>query len=248
VLCDLDGVIWLGDEPIPGSADAVASLRAAGHPVLFVTNFSFAPVEETEAKLARHGIPAEGAVITSAQAAAHLVEPADRVLVCAGPGVEQAVEARGAEVVTRGRIDAVIVGFHRTFDFEVMTRASAAVRNGARFIGTNDDATYPTPAGPIPGGGAILASVAVASGVTPIVAGKPHRAMAALVHERLGGLSPDAVMVGDRASTDGLFAVQLGCRYGHVWSGVSRPGDAVEPRPAVTGDNLADLVRQLLRP
>jgi len=247
VLCDLDGVIWLGDEPIPGSADAVASLRAAGHLVLFVTNFSFAPVEETEAKLARHGIPAEGAVITSAQAAAHLVEPGDRVLVCAGPGVEQAVEARGAEVVTRGRIDAVIVGFHRTFDFEVMTRASAAVRNGARFIGTNDDATYPTPAGPIPGGGAILASVAVASGVTPIVAGKPHRAMAALVHERLGGLSPDAVMVGDRASTDGLFAVQLGCRYGHVWSGVSRPGDAVEPRPAVTGDNLADLVRQLLR-
>ena len=75
VLCDLDGVIWLGDEPIPGSAGAVARLRAAGHRVVFVTNFSFSPVEEMEAKLAHHGIPAAGDVITSAQAAAHVVQP-----------------------------------------------------------------------------------------------------------------------------------------------------------------------------
>lgn len=246
VLCDLDGVIWLGDEPIPGSAGAVAALRESGHRVLFVTNFSFAPVEETEAKLARHGIPALGDVVTSAQAAAHLVAPGERVLVCAGPGVVQAVEARGAEVVTRGRIDAVIVGFHRTFDFDAMARASLAVRRGARLVGTNDDATYPTPSGPIPGGGAILASVAVASGVSPVVAGKPHRAMAALVHERLGGIPPDAVMVGDRASTDGLFALELGCRYGHVWSGVTPRGSAVEPQPHVIADHLADLAAQLL--
>ena len=116
VLCDLDGVIWLGDEPIAGSAEAVARLRAAGHRVLFVTNFSFAPVAETERKLARHGIPATGEVVTSAQAAAHVVTAGERVMIFGGPGIAEAVEARGAEVVTRGRIDAVIVGFHRTFD------------------------------------------------------------------------------------------------------------------------------------
>ena len=246
VLCDLDGVIWLGDEPIPGSAGAVADLRAAGHRVIFVTNFSFAPVEMTEDKLADHGIPAVGDVVTSAQAAAHLVRPGERVLVCGGPGIVQAVERRGAEVVGDGRIDAVVVGFHRTFDFEAMTRASAAVRGGARLIGTNDDATYPTPSGPIPGGGAILASVAVASGQSPIVAGKPHQPMADLVRTLLGGLSTDTVMVGDRPDTDGLFAERLGCRYAQVWSGVTSPQEIVTPRPALVAGNLRDLVDQLL--
>lgn len=241
VLCDLDGVIWLGDEPIPGSAEAVARLRAAGHRVLFVTNFSFAPVAETERKLARHGIPATGDVVTSAQAAAHVVSPGERVMIFGGPGIAEAVETRGAEVVTRGRIDSVIVGFHRTFDFEAMTRASAAARAGARFIGTNDDATYPTPDGPIPGGGAIIASIAVASGVTPLVCGKPHQPMADLIRHRLGVLDAGTVMVGDRPDTDGLFARRLGCRYAQVWSGVTPQGATVAPVPDLSGNTLAEI-------
>ena len=246
VLCDLDGVIWLGDEPIPGSAEAVGRLRAAGHRVLFVTNFSFAPVAETERKLARHGIPAEGDVLTSAQAAAHVVRPGERVMVFGGPGIVEAVERQGGEVVTRGRIDSVIVGFHRTFDFEAMTRASAAIRAGARYIGTNDDATYPTPDGPIPGGGAILASVTIASGVEPLVCGKPHQPMADLVHHRLGRAADDAVMVGDRPSTDGLFARRLGCRYAQVWSGVIPAGTRVDPEPDLDGADLAEIADRIL--
>ena len=245
VLCDLDGVVWLGDQAIPGSASAVAELRAAGHRVLFVTNFSFAPVEETERKLARLGIPAVGDVVTSAQAAAHVVAPGERVMVFAGPGVVQAVEARGAEVVTRGRVDAVIVGFHRTFDYDAMARAATAARGGARLIGTNDDATYPTPQGPIPGGGAILASVVVASGVTPIVAGKPYQPMADLVRELLGSDVAGAVMVGDRPSTDGRFARTLGVRYAQVWTGVTPKGASVDPAPDLEGDDLAAIARQL---
>lgn len=246
VLCDLDGVIWLGDEPIEGSAAAVADLRRAGHRVLFVTNFSFAPVEETERKLARHGIPARGDVVTSAQAAAHLVSPGERVMVFGGPGIDEAVAERGADTVTEGPADAVIVGFHRSFDFSAMTKAATAVRAGARLIGTNDDATYPTHDGPIPGGGAILASVAVASGVSPLVAGKPHHAMADLVRGVLGGALEQAVMVGDRADTDGLFAQRLGCRYAQVWSGVTPQGSRPDPTPDLTGANLADIARQLL--
>ena len=93
---DLDGVIWLGEDPIPGAAEAVARLRAAGEAVVFCTNNSSQPVGAVEAKLAAHGIPAEGDVITSAMAGASLVEPGERVLVCAGPGVVEALEARGA--------------------------------------------------------------------------------------------------------------------------------------------------------
>ena len=99
---DLDGVIWLADDADPGAADAVRRLQAAGEPVVFVTNNSSQPVGEVEAKLARHGIAATGDVITSAMAAAALLEPGERVLVCGGPGVVEALEGRGAVVVRDG--------------------------------------------------------------------------------------------------------------------------------------------------
>jgi 4-nitrophenyl phosphatase len=163
---DLDGVVWLGDEPIPGAADAVARLRAAGEAVVFCTNNSSQPVAEVEAKLARQGIAPEGGVVTSAMAAAALIRPGERVLICAGPGAVEAVEARGALPVRTGAADAVLVGMHLDFDYDRLRAAATAVRRGARLLATNDDATYPTVDGPIPGGGAILAAVETASGTT----------------------------------------------------------------------------------
>src|SRR5688572_6561038 len=168
---DLDGVVWLADRPIAGAADAVAELRRRGEAVAFVTNNSAVPRSEVEAKLARFGIdPADG-VVTSAMAAATLVAPGETALLCGGPGIAEELEARGVTVVRDGEADAVVVGFHRDFDYERMRVASGAVRRGARLIATNDDATYPTPDGPIPGGGSILASIVTASGVSPVVAG-----------------------------------------------------------------------------
>ncbi len=239
VLCDLDGVVWLAHVPIPGSVEAIARLRAAGHRVLFVTNNSSARVEVQEAALAAIGIPAEGDVLTSAHAAALLVEPGQTALVCGGEGVVQALEARGVHVVTDGDADVVVVGWHRTFDYDGLTRAARAVQRGARLIGTNDDATYPTPDGPIPGGGSILAAVQTASGVGPEIAGKPYEPMASLVRAVVGSkAAAAAVMVGDRPSTDGRFAVTLGCRYAHVFSGVTPVGTQIDPLPDMT---LADL-------
>jgi HAD superfamily hydrolase (TIGR01450 family) len=250
VLCDLDGVVWLAHEPIPGSVAAIARLRAAGHRVLFVTNNSSATVEAQEASLAAIGIPAVGDVLTSATAAALLIEPDERVMVCGGPGVVQAVVGRGGVIAGLGAddpVDVVVVGYHRTFDYEAMLRASRAARNGARLIGTNDDATYPTPDGPIPGGGAILASIVTAAGVVPIVAGKPHEPMAALVRATIGdAATTGAVMVGDRPDTDGLMAMTLGCRYAHVESGVTAPGTTVVPTPDLIAANLAGVAKVLL--
>lgn len=246
VLCDLDGVVWLAHRPIPGSVEAIARLRAAGHRVLFVTNFSFATLGEHVAALEALGIPAAGDVVSSAGAAGLLVAPGERVLVCAGPGVAEAVRRRGAEVVDSTDVDAVVVGFHRSFDYEVMRQASEAVRRGARFVGTNDDSTYPTPEGPIPGGGAILASIAVASGVAPEIAGKPYAPMGALVRSVIGDDAvAGAVMVGDRADTDGRFARTLGCRFALVHSGVTPAGATVDPVPDLVAADLAALVDQL---
>jgi 4-nitrophenyl phosphatase len=237
---DLDGVVWLAEQPIDGAGAAVARLRAAGRRVLFATNNSSVPLAEQEAKLARHGIAAHGDVVTSAMAAAELVEPGERVLVCGGPGIDEAVTRRGAVAVRDGDADAVAVGFHRDFDYERLRIAVRALQRGARLIATNDDATYPTPAGPIPGGGAIVAAVAYASGIAPVVAGKPHAPMADLVRA-IGG--ERGTMVGDRPETDGAFATLLGYRFALVLTGVTTAADLpVDPPPDVVAPSLAALV------
>jgi 4-nitrophenyl phosphatase len=249
VVCDLDGVVWLSDTPIPGAAEAIARLREAGHPVAFVTNNSSAPVADIEAKLARQGIDAEGAVVGSAEVTAGLVEPGQRVLVAGGPGLIDAVAARGAEPIRNdGRdhpaVDAVVVGFHREFDYERLRVAVAAVRAGARLFASNDDATYPTPDGPIPGGGSILAAVERASGVRAIVAGKPYQPMADRIRARLG---PSGLVVGDRPDTDGLLAARMGWRFGLVLSGVTTDPTGVEPAPDLVAANLEAAADLLVR-
>ena len=246
VICDLDGVIWLADEPIAGSADAVAALRAAGHRVTFVSNNSFSPVATVEAKLAHFGIPAVGDVFTSAQAAASLVKPGERVLLLGGPGAQECLLEAGADVVTDGPIDVVVVGFHRSFNYESLRHAAVSIRNGARFIATNDDATYPTPEGPIPGCGSLVAAVQTGSGVAPTIAGKPYAPLAALVRHALGD-EGEFIVIGDRADTDGEFAVRLGARFGLVLSGVVRQEDLpVTPSPHLIANDLAQMTDMLL--
>lgn len=240
---DLDGVIWLGDEPVAGSREAVSTLLAGGADVLFVTNMSAVPVAEVEAKLARHGIDGTGRVVTSALAAASMLEPGSRALLCAGPGVREALEARGITVVTTGPADAVVVGYHRDFDYEQMTMAARAVWGGARLIATNDDATFPTSDGLLPGGGAILASIVTATGVSAEVAGKPNAPITDLVRNRLG---PTGVMVGDRLDTDGGFARALGYRFALVLTGVCTAADLpAVPAPDLVASNAAEVVREL---
>lgn len=241
---DLDGVIWLGNEPIPGAASAVERLQSAGADVVFVTNMSRLTEGEQEAKLASHGIDATGAVMTSAMAAGGLVSPGDRVVVVGGPGIDEAVEKRGGRVVADGPAELVVVGIDPGFDYDELTRAMLAVRGGARLVGTNHDPTYPTADGLKPGGGAIVAAIAAAAEVSPTFAGKPHATAAALVRERLGGRG---LMVGDRPDSDGLFAVELGYDFGLVLSGVTSSADLpVEPTPAVVAGDLAALVEERL--
>lgn len=245
-ILDLDGVVWLGSEAIPGAADAVAKLRAAGERVCFVTNNSSQCVGDQEAKLAAFGIPAQDDVLTSAMAAALLLQPGQTALVCAGPGVDEALERRGVHAIREGDADAVVVGFHLDFDYGRLKAAHAAVMHGADLIGTNDDTTYPTPDGPIPGGGAILAAVVAAcEGHAAIVAGKPYAPMAVLVRE-LAGNGPH-VVVGDRPSTDGLFAVQLRAPFALLLSGVTKNFDLpVTPEPTWVSTDLASLVAEHL--
>jgi len=254
VCCDLDGVVWRGDEPIPGAGAAISVLRDAGFRVVFVSNNSSQPVAEVAGKLAAAGVPASSDdVVTSAVSAATLLasalDPGSPVLACAGPGVVEALEAAGLRPVTREPAAAVVVGFHREFDYDELVRASAAVRNDARFVATNLDATYPVPGGMIPGSGAIAAAVATASGRAPEVAGKPERPMVDLIRARVGS---SGLVVGDRPSTDGALADALGWPFALVLSGVTQRdappgGESIpEPPPPFVAADLAALVPQLV--
>jgi 4-nitrophenyl phosphatase len=253
VLCDLDGVVWLAHQPIPGSVGAIASLREAGIRVVFVTNNSFSTYDEQVAALGSIGVPAEGDIVTSAMSAATAIKSGWRVLLCGSQGLIEEIGRVTDDVVVAynepmaaGDFDAVVVGFHREFNYQVLTDALTAVRGGAVLIGSNDDPTYPTPNGPIPGGGSILAAIEKASGVTPTVTGKPYEPMALLVRDMCGDVLPEEmVMIGDRSDTDGGFARTMGARFAMVLSGVMPTADGSEAD--IVAPDLAGVVEILLK-
>jgi HAD superfamily hydrolase (TIGR01450 family) len=258
VCCDLDGVVWRGEAPIEGSAAGVDQLRDAGLRVVFLTNNSNGRVRDNLERLAAAGVEAgPDDLVSSAQAAAALLAGNGsgvsgpgarvmRVLACAGPGVIEALHEYGFETVDAVPADAVVVGWHRDFDFERLRRAADGVRFGARFIATNLDPTYPGSDGLLPGAGSLVAAVATAGGRRPEVAGKPEPAMAALVRARY---DDPVVMIGDRPSTDGAFATALGVPFALVLSGVA--GTAGEepvpdPPPAFVAPDLGKLAPMLV--
>lgn len=208
-------------------------------------------------KLEACGIEARGRVLTSAMAAASLVDAGERVMVCAGEGVVEAVEERGAlaldpedEGATKGSVDAVIVGFHREFNFQRLAVAANALHCGARLVSTNNDPTYPTPEALLPGNGALTAAVAAAGKTEATIAGKPHRPIAdlALKWLELERNSSGHMVVGDLPATDGLLAVELGFDFGLVLSGVTSQEESTrcEPKPDVIADDLRSLVKVVL--
>ncbi len=211
----------------------------------FVTNSAARSPSEVAEKLAGHGIgDAEDLVVTSAMAAAAMVSRGVRAYVIGSAGLRAELQLRDVEIVGGGvPADVVVIGISADFDYQAMTDAMRGLRDGARFVATNDDSTFPDADGLLPGNGAIVAAVTTASGVQPEIAGKPHQPMAELVRARLG---PNGIVVGDRPETDGLFARAMGYRFGLVLSGVTSSDDLpVEPAPEVVADDLSQLVMKV---
>ncbi|MDX1468432.1 MAG: HAD-IIA family hydrolase [Acidimicrobiia bacterium] len=209
VICDLDGVVYVGDRPVPRAPEALERLKRAGRTIVFATNNSTRTPGETAEKITRVvGVQVQPEeVVTSAQAAATLLEgdPGPAVVV-GGAGIRAALEEVGiAETTNPAQASVVVVGMDRDLTYGKLVEATTAIRNGARFVATNDDATYPSPAGPLPGAGAVVAAIETTTGIAPQVAGKPHQPMRALLKERVGEM---AWVVGDRWDTDIALATE----------------------------------------
>lgn len=244
VLCDLDGVVYRGDTLVDGSDAALRRLIEEGIDVWFVTNNSTRHPKQVVEKLNElTGLEfAPHRVFTSPQAGVKLLEPGDGpCLVVGGEGIRAALEEGGFEITTDpATARSVMVGLDRGIDYQRIADAADAVRRGARFIASNDDPTYPTSDGLLPGAGAIVSAIATAAGRLPAVAGKPNLPMRRLIRSRGVG---DAWVIGDRVDTDIAMAVEEdGWRSILVLTGVTTEGSPAADLVAADLGEAVDLI------
>lgn len=251
LIVDLDGVVWLGDEPIPGSVQALTELRARGMPLVFLTNDPRGSRTEYASRLAQIGVEAsEAEIVTSGSALAALISeregPRKTAFVIGSPSLKTELELVGLQLLEgEGGREAVIVavGGHADFNYDELRIAAQAVRRGASFYAAGRDATFPMPDGPWPATGAILAAVETAAGTRAVAAGKPETYIFEVARALLVG-SRRVAIVGDRLDADIAGGKRAGLMTILVLTGTTSREDlaAAEVEPDLVVENLAALV------
>lgn len=250
-LVDLDGVVYTGNTPIPGAAEFFAFLRETGRRFQCITNNSTLTSAQYVAKLNGMGIPVgEEQVLTSPQATAlYLREryPEGAKLYPIGEeGLIRALLDEGFQLVPR-LPNAVVCGLDRRLTYERLKGACLAIRAGAQFIATNPDLALPTEEGLLPGNGATIAYIRAATGVAPLVIGKPESAMLDIARERIGAVREETAIVGDGLLTDMMAGLHAGVAKVLVLTGVTTRADLEAPpvAPDYVFDDLVALTRAL---
>jgi glycerol 3-phosphatase-2 len=250
-LLDLDGVVYVGPTAVPHAAETLEQARAAGMRLAFVTNNAARTPDAVAAHLTELGVPADAAEgATSAQAAARvlteLVPTGSAVLVVGGEGLEAALRARGLRPVRSLDDDpaAVVQGFHPTVGWEQLAEGVFAVRRGLPWVASNTDLTIPTARGIGPGNGTLVEVIRLATGASPIVAGKPELALHRESADRVGAQRP--LVVGDRLDTDIEGATRAATDSLLVLTGVTGPAQLLAAPPAHRPTYLAEDLRGLL--
>ena len=242
IVCDLDGVVYVGQEPVPGASETLALLKAQGHQLLFATNNATrSPSQLVVAIEAASGFrPDVDSIVSSPMAAALVLEGrATTVFVVGEAGLSETLADYGIREVGPDEAEAVVVGLDRALTYDKLRDATLAIRRGALFIATNLDTTYPTPSGLWPGGGAVVAALAAASDTDPELAGKPAEPMRRLLRAKI---AQEVVwVVGDRPDTDLALGDSEGWNTALVLTGVTAASDAVVPRPTAVLDSIAQL-------
>lgn len=225
IVMDMDGVIWRGDELLPGAVALFDWLRARGLPFAAATNNSAKSPADYVKKLAGlgiHGI-SEDQILTSGRVTvSYLIQnyPAGTpVYIVGGDGLKQMVARAGFELSDAGRV--VVVGIDFDVTYNKLKRATQLIRGGAAFIGTNGDKTFPMSDGLVPGAGSIIAAIQTAVGREPLMMGKPNRPMFEAALNLLGTAAASTLMIGDRLDTDIDGAKAAGLRTALVLTGVT---------------------------
>ena len=251
LIVDLDGCVWIGDQPVDGSVEAIDALRAAGKRVAFATNNSRRTGEDYVRKLWGMGIQASlGDVVTVGGAMQHLLAETRRGMRAFVIGTDAMighVADAGVKVLNNtdlaSRADLVVVSGTEQVDYDDVRTAALALRRGADFLATSRDPTYPMPDGLWPGTGAVLAAIETASDRQAAIVGKPEPQLFLTALERLG--EGRTLVVGDRIESDVEAAKRAGLDAALVLTGEATAEHAVvtkDPRPIVVADSLLALV------
>lgn len=248
LILDMDGVLWKDSTPIGDLPMIFNRIQALGLQVVLATNNATLSVDMYLSKLNQMGVNLQAwQIITSPQAAAFLLQqhlPSPCAVYVIGEKGLQDTLALSGYAHSDNASAAVVAGLDRTLTYEKLRAATLLIKRGALFIATNLDATLPTPQGPIPGAGAVIAALQTATAVLPLVAGKPHPTMYQMAFDRLR-LAPDQTLaVGDRLETDIAGGLAAGCQTALVLTGISTAADAaVTPfKPHLVADSLSSLL------
>jgi glycerol-1-phosphatase len=250
-ILDLDGCVWIGDEPTPRVVEAVDALREAGKEVAYATNDPRSATEDYVARLWKIGIRASVRdVVTVGGATQHLLaetRSGRTAFVVGTDALLRHVTDAGLRVLNgtdlASRAEVVVVGGTEDLVYDDLRYAALAVRRGADFLATGRDPTYPQPDGPWPGTGAILSAIEVASGRTAEIVGKPEPQLMFTALDRLGG-GPRTLVVGDRVDSDLAAAAAARLDAALVLSGGTERQalNGFEPEPVAVTDTRADLI------
>jgi 4-nitrophenyl phosphatase len=246
-LVDLDGVVYTGNTPIPGAAEFLRFLRDTGRRFCCITNNSTQSAAQFVSRLTAMGMAVDpGQVLTSSQATAAYLRDrfasGARIMAIGEDGLVRALLEAGFRLVERAP-DAVVCGLDRRLAYDRLTRACTAIRDGAPLIGTNPDVALPTERGLLPGNGAALAYLQTATGVAPVVIGKPEATMLQQAMALLGAAPGETAIVGDGLKTDVLAGRRAGITTILVLTGLSTREDiaAAPAAPDYVFDTLTAL-------
>jgi 4-nitrophenyl phosphatase len=249
VISDMDGVLWRGDEPLPGMTAFFDLMRTRAIPFVLATNNSSRTRADYVAKLAHLGIGGlqEAQIVTSGTTTVdylcRMYPPGTRVHVLGGDGLKAMTTAAGFTLAdSDARV--VVAGIDFNLTYERLKTAAMLIRAGADFIGTNNDATFPKPEGLVPGAGSILAALRTATGREPRVMGKPGAPMFESALALLGTAAGETLMIGDRLDTDIVGADALGLPTALVLTGVTERAQLADSpvQPCGIYDGLTGLL------
>ncbi len=251
-MLDLDGVVYISGDAVPGAAEHLAQARESGMRLAFITNNAARPPEKVAAHLRELGVEAQvDDVVTSAQAAARVLldrfGAGSRIACLGSEGLEQALESAGLVPVDVEDDEAVAVatGYGPEVRWSAIMRAAVRIRDGVPWVASNTDHTIPTAFGVAPGHGVQVAMLRDFTGVEPVVAGKPERPLLDETVRRVGGQRP--LMVGDRLDTDIEGARRIGLDSLLVLTGVTGLAELVaapeDLRPTYVAPDLAGLLQ-----
>jgi 4-nitrophenyl phosphatase len=252
LVIDMDGVLWKGDTPIGDLSSIFSLINKLGLKVVFATNNGTRTPEQYVERFTTFGVRIDPwQVVTSALCVAHLLKErypnGGPIFAIGETGVVDALQEQGFSLVTINDTEkalAVVIGLDRKINFEKMREATLLVRRGLPFYATNDDKTFPTPRGEIPGAGAWLSVIITATGKLPVIAGKPSAFLIEMARERVNTLKSETLIIGDRLETDIAAGQRAGCPTALVLSGVctSEMAENWNPQPDYISENLEKLI------